>query len=102
MTKTYYHATPFENLESIMVDQVIRKGCDGVVYLAEKPEDAAKFLVVRGHRKILVLGVDIEEDMVSESFDHSEAFFKCKAFTYPEDISLDCFESAKTYDLDEQ
>lgn len=101
MTKTYYHATPFENLESIFMDQVIRKGCDGVVYLTEKPEDAVKFLMIRGYRKILVLGVDLEEDMVSESFDHSQAFFKCRAFTYPEDISLNCFVNAQTYDFNE-
>ena len=100
MTKTYYHATPFENLESIM-DQGIRKGCDGVVYLTEKPEEAVRFLAIRGIRKILVLGVDLEEDMVSESFDHNEAFFKCKAFMYPENILFDYLVSASTYDLDE-
>lgn len=100
MTKTYYHATSFENLESIMVkDQIIRKGCDGVVYLTEKPKDACKFLLVRGVRKILVIGVNLEEDMVSESFDHSQAFFKCRAFTYPEDIPFDCFESAQTFEF---
>lgn len=99
MTKTYYHATPFENLESIMKDQEIHRGCDGVVYLTDKPKDAVKFLAIRGCAKILVLGVDLEEDMVSESFDHSEAFFKCKAYTYPEDISLDCFVSAQTFEF---
>lgn len=100
MTKTYYHATPFENLESIMVtDQEIRKGCDGVVYLTEKPNDAVKFLVIRGYTKILVIGVDLEEDMVSESFDHSEAFFKCKAYTYPENISMDCFVNVQTFEF---
>lgn len=85
MTKTYYHATPFENLESIM-DQGILKGHDGFVYLTIWPDDAAKFVAIRGCRKILVLGVEIEEDLVNESFDHSEAFFKCKAYMYNEDI----------------
>ena len=51
MTKTYYHATPFENLESILKDQEVHKGCDGVVYLAKKPEDAVKFLAIRGCKK---------------------------------------------------
>ena len=88
MTKTYYHATPYENLESIM-DQGIRKGCDGVVYLTEKPEEAARFVAIRGSMKILVLGIELEEDMVTESFDHSFLFFKCRAFTYPEDIPAD-------------
>lgn len=88
MTKTYYHATPFENLESIM-DQGILRGCDGVVYLAEKPYEAARFVAIRGYMKILVLGIELEEDLVSESFDHNFLFFKCQAFTYPEDISAD-------------
>ena len=85
MTKIYYHATPFENLESIL-EKGIRRGCDGVVYLTEKPEEAARFVAIRGHMKILVLGVELEEDMVSESFDHNYLFFKCNAYTYPEDI----------------
>lgn len=97
MTKTYYHATPFENLNSIMT-QGIRKGCDGVVYLTERPEDAAKFVAIRGCTKILVLGVDIEEDMVTESFDHSEVFFKCKAYMYSENISSDDVREIYTYE----
>lgn len=88
MTKTYYHATPFENLESIM-DQGIHRGCDGVVYLTEKPEEATRFLVIRGYIDILVCEVQIEEDMVEETFDHSEAFFKCRAYGYSEDITPD-------------
>lgn len=88
MTKTYYHATPFENLESIM-DQGIHRGCDGVVYLTERPEEAARFVAIRGYRNILVLGVNIEEDMVKESFDHSQAFFKCRAYMYQDDIEPD-------------
>lgn len=85
MTKTYYHATPFENLDSIM-DQGLHKGCDGVVYLTEKPEEAARFVAIRGYRQILVVGVELEEDLVSESFDHNEAFFGCRAYTYPDEI----------------
>lgn len=88
MTKTYYHATPFENLESIM-DQGIHRGCDGVVYLTEKPEEAARFVAIRGYYPILVLGIELEEDMISESFDHNPVFFGCRAYTYPEDIPAD-------------
>lgn len=69
------------------LEKGIRRGCDGVVYLTEKPEEAARLVAIRGHMKILVLGVELEEDMVSESFDHSCLFFKCNAYTYPEDIS---------------
>lgn len=98
MTKTYYHATPFENLESIM-DQGLHKGCDGVVYLTEKPEEAARFVAIRGCKKILVLGMELEEDLVNESFDHSEVFFKCKAYSYSDDIPADEITEFLKYEL---
>lgn len=88
MLKTYYHATPFENLESIM-DQGLHRGCDGVVYLTEKPEEAARFVAIRGYVNILVVVVQVEEDMVEETFDHSALFFKCRAYGYPEDIAAE-------------
>jgi len=88
MARKYYHATPFENLESI-IDQGIHRGCDGVVYLTEKPEEAVRFVVIRGYVDILVCEVQVEEDMVEETFDHSEAFFKCRAYGYSEDIIPD-------------
>ena len=97
MTKTYYHATPLENLESIM-DQGIRKGYDGVVYLTEKPDEAARFVAIRGCMKILVLGVELEEDLVNESFDHSQAFFKCKAYSYSDDIPADEITEFRKYE----
>ena len=98
MLKTYYHATPFENLESIM-DQGIIRGCDGVVYLAEEPEDAAKFVAIRGVRTILVLGIEIEENMVEESFDHSYSFFGCEAYMYKGDIPADDVTEFRKYEL---
>lgn len=97
MTKTYYHATPFENLNSIM-SQGIRKGCDGVVYLTEKPGEAVRFVAIRGYMKILVLGIEIEEEFIEESFDHSEAFFKCRAYMYKGDIPADEITEFLTYE----
>ena len=97
MTKTYYHATPFENFEPIMRAQEVRTGCDGVVYLTEKPDEAARFLAIRGCKKILVLGFELEDNMVTESFDHSEKFFRCKAYAYPESISMDFLVAAQTF-----
>jgi hypothetical protein len=85
MIKKYYHATPFENLESILDQGICRKyGYDGVIYLTEKPEEAARFVAIRGYVDILVCEVEVEEYMVEESFDHSEAFFKCRAYGYSE------------------
>lgn len=89
MTKTYYHATPFENLVSILEKGILKSKLDGVVYLTEKPEEAARFLAIRFCREILVLEVEVEEDMVEEMHDHCEAFFKCKAYGYHGDIDPD-------------
>ena len=74
MTKTYYHATPYENLNSIL-NQGIHRGCDGVIYLTDAKEDALKFVAIRGYLDILVCGIQLEEEMVQESFDHNESFF---------------------------
>ena len=99
MLKSYYHATPFENLNSIFKKGITR-GIDGVVYLAEKPEEAARFVAIRGFDKILVIEVELEDDMVEESFDHSQAFFKCRAFMYPHDISINEFgDNIRTYEI---
>lgn len=99
MLKTYYHATPFENLCSIFRKGIV-KGCDGVVYLTEKPEEAVRFVAIRGYKKILVIEVEVEDYMVAESFDHSETFFKCRAYSYPQDISIDEFgDNIRTYEM---
>lgn len=99
MLKSYYHATPFENLGSIFKKGIL-KGCDGVVYLTEKPEEAARFVAIRGYKKILVIEVEVEDYLVKETFDHSEMFFKCKAYSYPYNISIDEFgDNIRTYDI---
>lgn len=85
MKKSYYHATPFENLNSIL-EKGLKKGFDNIIYLTETPEDSLKFLRVRLVTDILVIQIDLEESDVVETFDHSEAFFKCRAFGYPHDI----------------
>lgn len=90
MLKSYYHATPFENLGSI-ISEGIHTGYDGVVYLTEKPYEAARFVAIRGCKKILVIEVIVEENMVKESFDHNEQLFRCKAYTYPKDIPMNEF-----------
>jgi hypothetical protein len=82
-----YHATPFDNLGSIVEDG-IKRGLDGV-YLCKTPEDCCKFLLVRLVKHILVCRVDLKKlkpDKLEESFDHSEAFFKCRAWVYADNI----------------
>lgn len=99
MLKSYYHATPFGNVNSIF-QKGIEVGIDGVVYLTEKPEEAARFVAIRGYKKILVIEVELEENLVEESFDHSQIFFKCRAFSYPQDIAIDEFgDNIRTFEL---
>lgn len=85
MKDTYYHATPYENLASIVVDG-IKSGMEGVVYLTKERDDAFKFLAIRGCHDILTVEVLIDSEKVEETFDHSLQFFKCKAFGYKGDI----------------
>lgn len=50
MRKKYYHAATPETMEKIIADGVVKRGWDGCVYLCEKPQDAAKFVAIRGTR----------------------------------------------------
>lgn len=84
---TYYHATDYKNLQSILDKGLLNNNLEGEVYLCRKDTDAIKFPYIRGLRDILVVEVNIDENEVKESFDHSEAFFKCKAYRYPHPIS---------------
>lgn len=84
----FYHATTTENMEKIAATGIIRKSWDGVVYLCTDPIDACKFLVLRGLRKMCVIETELNEEDVEESFDHSQAFFKCRAYMHRGDIQF--------------
>lgn len=94
--KKYYHATPSKNLLSIMRDG-IKAGCDGVVYLAETREDALKFICIRCFEDIVIFEVKLPEDKVYETFDHSQQFFKCKAYGYAGNISEKAIQNIWKY-----
>ena len=96
--KSYYHATPYENLLSIR-DNGIKCGYDNLVYLADDPKSAASFLAIRLCKDILVVEVRLPQNQVVESFDHSEAFFKCKAFTFNKDIPTTRIKDYFRYNL---
>ena len=91
-----------ENLIPIM-DQGINPGPDGLVYMCEKPEDSVKFLAVRGYRDILVCKIKIfkkDETNIVETFDHSERFFKCRAFGYMGHIKPEMITEYIQYNLE--
>ena len=96
--KKYYHATDFENLIPIL-DEGLKVGPDGIVYLTETPEDALKFVMLRGLKSILVIEVEVEEGKVEEQFDHNYNFFKCKAYGHDGDICTGQCTNFTKYEL---
>lgn len=82
MAKIFYHATDLANIESI-VKEGIRPSIEGYAYVTETPEDAIKFLLLRGLKRAAVFSVRVDDpEKIVETFDHSSAFFKCRCFGY--------------------
>lgn len=84
--KTFYHCTVEGNLGGILNDG-LKPGCDGYVYLASNPIDSAKFILIRGVplEDIVVIGIPrnlLDETKLDISEDHSINFFNCEAYTY--------------------
>lgn len=98
MKKTYYHATDMKNLISVYEKGLVR-GCDGIVYLTEKPEESLRFIFLRGYNNALVLEVELDEKNVVETFDHSYNFFKCRSFGSTKDIKPSQIKKYLKYDL---
>ena len=88
MTKKFYHATPWENLNSIL-EKGIQPDCFGTIFLADGMVEASSFLLIRGISPLAVFEIELDEDEVEESFDHNSNFFKCKAWTYEGEITVD-------------
>lgn len=96
-----YHATPYENLGKILENGLV-PGPDGLIYLTEKPTDAAKFIAIRGYRDILVVEVKIPkklENTIEETFDHSERFFQCRSFASTVSIKSDRIKDYYRYSI---
>jgi RNA:NAD 2'-phosphotransferase (TPT1/KptA family) len=100
MIKEMYHATDYNNLEGILT-QGIYTGIDGIVYLADSPDNAAKFVAVRLIKHIIVLKVRVPEETMIETFDHSESFFRCKSYGCTRNITIDeiAFDESYEYNL---
>lgn len=97
----YYHATPYANLDSIL-DYGIQLSRDGLVYMCKSPEDAAKFLAIRGVKDILAIEVKVPKKLqntIVETFDHSERFFRCRAFASTIPIPTNRFGKMTRYEL---
>ena len=84
----FYHATTEENALKIVRDGKIKMSAEGAVFVCKSPIDACKFLFIRGLKKAIVFEVELDEEKIEESTDHSEAFFQCKAYMYHGEIKI--------------
>lgn len=86
----YYHGTSYNNLLKIINDGKIKHSIEGGVYLAKTKEDALKFVALRFYNEdIAIIEVNVDDNNIEETFDHNEEFFKCKAYIYNGDISIE-------------
>ena len=97
MLKKYYHATGKWLMDSIIREGIIRTGAFGEIYFCEKPEDAMKFVAIRGYEEVDVIEFELLEEKVEESFDHSFEFWKFRAFTYDKNVVLKGNENVFRY-----
>lgn len=95
----FYHATTKEAAASIQKDGVLKAGPFGEVFLCRSPLDAYKFLIIRGVLQVSVFEVNLKRSEVTESHDHSEGFFQCKAYTHDGDIAVSDRVPVRTYDF---
>lgn len=98
--KIYYHATTIDNLISILEND-LKAGNQGCVFMTEKEEEAVRFLILRASNDIVTFKIKVykkDYDKVQETFDHSQSFFKCRAFGYFGDIPVSNIEPSKKYE----
>lgn len=96
-----YHCTLIDNMYSIKTEG-LKRGMDGVIYLTEKPEDAAKFLAARmiAPERMRIIEIHrrhFDEGFLEESTDHSERFFGCKAYMYGKDVPAKIIRKCNVY-----
>ena len=93
-----YHATPLDNLGSILVHG-LKRGIDGVVYGCEDPKDCLKFAYYHGVLDALVVKFKVDDKNVIETFDHNHKFFGCRCFGATVDIPPEALSDYTKYDL---
>lgn len=94
-----YHATSYDNLISIMDNGIITNNIEGLVYLCEKPEEAVRFPYMHLVRDIVVFEVEVNKKNIVETFDHSETFFKCRAYGHIGNITASKIKNIYRYDM---
>lgn len=88
MKKTYYHATPQDNVIGKIMREGILPRWDGYVYLAESEVDALKFMYMQYFYRsvdaptMAVIPIVLDDSEVEESFDHNQEWYGCRAWKY--------------------
>lgn len=95
----FYHATSFDNLHSILTQGVKLRNCEKLTYMCTSKNDCLKFAKIRGVRHVVVLELVVPEADVVETFDHSEAFFKCRCWGCTKDLPPEAIRSCWEYTL---
>ncbi len=96
-----YHVTAYENVNSIMVYGLHVSRLEKAVFLADNNAGALMFGIMRCYPKIVVMEVHIPKDKehkLTESFDHSAEFFKCRAFMYLDNIPPEWLSNFMLYE----
>lgn len=85
----YYHGTSYSNLLKIIEEGKIKTSMEGIIYLAKTKEEAFRFVALRYMTEdIAVIELDLDDSKVIETFDHSQTFFKARAFGYEGEIDI--------------
>ena len=99
----YYHGTSYSNLLKIIEDGKIKTSIEGIVYLAKTKEEAFRFVALRYMTEdIAVIELDLDDSKVIETFDHSQTFFKARAFGYEGEIDIECATNCWKYPIEER
>ena len=96
----YYHGTSYSNLLKIIEDGKIKTSIEGLVYLAKTKEEAFRFVALRYMTEdIAVIELELNESKIIETFDHSQKFFKAKAFGYEGAINTKNVTNCSNYPI---
>lgn len=90
-----YHATKYKNFASILNDQKIKTGADGLIYFTTTQHHSVNWIDFTNHDAediivFRVLSLKLDQSKIDDGYDHDPNFFKgITVKTYAEDISLE-------------
>lgn len=107
----FYHGTDIKNLGNISLEGIKPLNMEKQVYLADTSDAVLAFMVLRGVQNFVVFEVELEENLVEPSYDHSEHLMKTmfkldsvKCYTYDKTITLEeiSIPNSRIYNIGEE